>query len=397
MPRSIMRIVLALLTVSGAAVFGAQTESGKKANDGEHAARLNAEWVRETQFDKDLIAGSAGIGAALPLANGRQIVRSRSGAWFVGFDSNRGPRLAVAFGARCEGRHFTPALDLGNLLGLANGESRGFSLAIDGNDRLHAVWGGKKGIYAAWCDVSGSSGHRNASRAEAWRCADGSPGAGLVPGTDADTRFGDIAISPDDRVWVAFSRAGRIVVTRFEDAWKSVEVARPVSRWAVVTEPPDHNQYEIRTIEEACREPVLEIGADGTIHVAFAHRWEIYYTRSRDGDHWSVPPADRRRPGLGYWDSPFPNAERVAFAHAFYPSLVLFQGRPLVAYQFEGMANLDPHHSEFVRQRWNGVASVGYAYREEDGWRRGYLSKSKEIMVKRLPPGEGHWTEDHPQ
>ena len=168
MCRSIMRIVLALLTFSGAAVFGAQPETGKTKNDAEQAARLNAALVRETQFDKDLIAGSAGVGAALPLANGRQIVRNRAGAWFVGFDSNSGPRLSVAFGSRCEGRHFTPALDLRNLLGLANRESYGFSLVIDGNDRLHAAWHGEKGIYTAWCDVSGSRGYRNAARADAW-------------------------------------------------------------------------------------------------------------------------------------------------------------------------------------------------------------------------------------
>ena len=71
--------------------------------------------LRETKFDKDLIPGIAEIGAAILLANGRQIVRHRAGSWFVGFDSRSGSRVAVAIDTRFEGRHFESALNLDQL------------------------------------------------------------------------------------------------------------------------------------------------------------------------------------------------------------------------------------------------------------------------------------------
>ena len=74
--------------------------------------------LRETKFDKDLVPGSADIGAAIPLSNGRQIVRNRAGSWFVGFDSESGPRVAIAADTRSEGRHFKMALDLSRVLGM---------------------------------------------------------------------------------------------------------------------------------------------------------------------------------------------------------------------------------------------------------------------------------------
>ncbi|RKX33352.1 MAG: hypothetical protein DRP71_10505 [Verrucomicrobia bacterium] len=347
--------------------------------------------LRETKFDKDLIAGSVGVGASISLSNGRQIVRNKAGSWFVGFDSETGPHLAVARETRSEGRHFETTLDLNQLLGIASAESEGLSMAIDSHDNLHLVWGTEEGLFHSWCFVGEENGYTRVSERAGWKTTLGS--GALEKVAEAGARLGDLAVAPDGGLWLAFSRRGSIVVARYEGGWKFAEAAGPLSRWAVVSEPPDHEDYEIRQIEEGCRDPVLEIDGDGTLHLAFAHRWEVYYSQSRDGKRWTARPPKQPRPEIGGWDSPFATAERVAYAHAFSPSMVLVQGRPLVAYQFEGMVDLDPHNPEFMRERWNGVASVGYAYREEAGWRRDYLYKSREIMVKRLPPGEGHWKE----
>ena len=351
--------------------------------------------LRETQFDKDLIPGSAGVGARLPLANARQIVRNRSGSWFVGFDSSTGPRLAVASRSQSEGRHFGETIGLSRLLGRTPASSHGFSMALDPQDRLHAVWGVEEGLYYTWCDVSGAEGYRKVSHREAWKTSTGAEGAERVAGSGA--RLGDISAGPEGRLWLAFSRQGAIVVGALEKgrgAWKLNRVVDPLSRWAVVTEPDDHSRYEIRQIEEGCRDPVLAVGSEGTVHLAFAHRWEIYYTRSRDGEVWRGVSSDEpKRPDLGYWDSPFPNADRAAFAHSFHPSLVLYREQPLILFQLEGMVDPDPHSPHFMKQRWNGVPSVGYAYLEGQSWRRDYLFKSREIMMKRLPPGEGHGEE----
>jgi hypothetical protein len=351
--------------------------------------------LRETKFDKDLIPGSAGIGASIPLSNGRQIVRNRAGSWFVGFDSLNGPRMAVAVDTRSEGRHFKAALDLGRLLEMPSQESEGFSMAIDSHDNLHVVWGTDTGLFHSWCDVSGENGYRKVSEQPAWKTAFRKPGFEKL--ADAGARLGDLACEPDGRLWVVYSRDGSIFAACPEAGrWRASLVAEPFPRWMVISEPPDHMEYEIRMVDEGCRDPVLEIDEKGVFHLAFAHRWELYYTFSADGETWTARPPERPRPEIGMWDSPFPDAERVAYAHAFNPSLILYRGQPLVVYQHEGMVDLDPFSKDYVKERWTGVANVGYAVREETDWRRGYISKSKEIMVKRLPPGEGHLEKDDP-
>ena len=349
--------------------------------------------VRETQFDKDLIAGSSDVGAALPLVNGRQIVRNKAGSWFVGFDGGNGPHLAVAAETKSEGRHFSTAINLGSLLGVPDGPSEGFSMAIGSDDRLHAVWGAGETIFHSWCDVSGGSGYLRVSKKAAWSKASGEQGFEKI--AEGDTRLGDLGVSPDNQLCIVYSQRGSIVAMRTIDGvWSASKVADPVSRWMVISHPPDHMEYDIRMVDEGCRDPVIEIDENGVYHLVFAHRWEIYYTRSEDGETWTGRPPRQPRPEIGMWDSPFPDAERVAFAHAFNPSLVLYRGQPLVVYQHEGMVDLEPHGPEFTKERWTGVANVGYALRDENGWKRDYLSKSKEIMVKGLPPGEGHLSRD---
>ncbi len=359
------------------------------------ADKSKTEIARETKFDKDLIPGSAEVGASIPLTNGRQIVRNNAGSWFVGYDGKYGPQLTTAADTRSEGRHFSTAINLGLLLGMTANESVGFSMVIDPDDRLHAVWGTRDGVFHSWCDVSGENGYAKASQPAAWKNTSGQQGFEQI--ADAEARLGDLAVAPNNRLWVVYSQEGNIVVTRPVDGtWKSSKAARPIPRWMVISKPPDHKQYDIREVDEGCREPVLEIDGKGTFHLVFAHRWEVYYTRSADGENWTARPPKRPLPEIGMWDSPFPNAERVAYAHAFNPSLVLYRGQPLVVYQHEGMVDLDPHSSAYTKERWTGVANVGYALRDENGWRRDYLSKSKEIMVKRVAPGEGHLSRDDP-
>jgi hypothetical protein len=351
--------------------------------------------LRETKFDKDLVPGSAEVGAVIPLSNGRQIIRNRAGSWFVGFDGDSGPRLALAVNTRSEGRHFETALDLGRLLGMPSRNSEGFSMAVDLHDNLHVVWGTDDGLFHSWCDVSGEGGYRNISERAAWKTTAGEPGFEKI--ADAGASLGDLDFAPDGRLWVVYSEGGSIVAARLVDGtWGTSLIAEPFPRWMVVSEPPDHMEYDIQMVDEGCRDPVLEIDEEGILHLVFAHRWEIYYTFSADGEAWSARTPERPRPEIGMWDSPFPDAERVAFAHSFSPSLTLHRGQPLVVYQHEGMVDLDPHSEDYVKERWTGVANVGYAVREDTGWRRGYISKSKEIMVKRLPPGEGHLDKDDP-
>jgi hypothetical protein len=340
--------------------------------------------VLETKFDKDLIPGAEDIDTSAATSGGRQIVRNRAGAWFVAFDGKSGPYIATARGDRVEGRHFTKPVSLGTILGIEDQNPSSLILAIDSMDRLQIAWKTNRGIHHAWCDVSGEDGHSRISRAEAWKT---SGDALIIAG---DLELGDMAADARGRLWIAFCREGAVWVAGGHNGWKAVRIADPQMRWAVVTQPPKHAQYEIRQIEEGCKTPVLDIDSDGTLHVAFGHRWEVYYSRSRDGIRWSGMDAGKpRRPDLAYWDSPFPNADRAAYAHASHPSLVVWRGKPLIVYQFEGFINPAPFSPDYTKQRWNGVASVGYAFHDGKQWNRGFISKSQEIMVKRLPPGEG--------
>jgi hypothetical protein len=339
----------------------------------------------QTKFDKDFVPGSQDVGISLPLSNGRQIVRNHAGAWFIGFDTEQGPCLVAGYHARAESRNLSSPVILSQLLERPGEKSSGISMAIDARDHLHVLWSESSGICYVSCDVSGAEGYRNVSLRQSWQADP------VLEPLFRRSHLGDVAAGPDGKLWITFVRDGEIWVAHRGDSWKANQVAAPTGRWAVVTSPPDHRQYDIREIEEGCKDPVLAIGPDGAVHVAFAHRWEIYYTRSADGEHWSgaTNHQARPRPDVAGWKGPFPHADKAAFAHCFHPSMVLFQGKPLIVFQFEGLVDIDPFSPRYSKERWEGVASIGYAYYDGHKWRRDFVSKSKEIMVKRLPPGAG--------
>src|SRR2546423_1636629 len=107
----------------------------------------------KTRFDPEMIPGVTGEQIAFPLSNGRQIVRTPSGQWLLGFDIPA-KGLFVSYGppGRTEGSRFSaPVLVVGNgVPGLLAGGSEpgGLSFAIaDGN--LHIAWSDRKGVWTA--------------------------------------------------------------------------------------------------------------------------------------------------------------------------------------------------------------------------------------------------------
>ncbi len=85
-------------------------------------------------------------------------------------------------------------------------------MGIDADDKLHAVWGTRDGIFNSWCDVSGRNGYAKVSQPAAWKKTSAQQCFEQI--TDAQARLGDLAIAPNNQLWIVYSQEGNIVVTR---------------------------------------------------------------------------------------------------------------------------------------------------------------------------------------
>src|SRR6478672_5048440 len=121
------------------------------------ATTASAVVEHKTRFDAEMIPGVTGEQIAFPLSNGRQIVRTPSGQWLVGFDVPA-KGLFVSYGppGHTEGSRFSPpALLVGNGIAglLATGsEPGGLSFAI-AERHLYIVWFDHKGVWTATADL----------------------------------------------------------------------------------------------------------------------------------------------------------------------------------------------------------------------------------------------------
>ena len=334
----------------------------------------------ESHFDKDLIAGSASVSAALPLANnGRQIVRNSQGVWFVGFDTKDGLCVATCdpksgWEGRVEGRHLALVLLVGQEGAVFEVDDRnlhGLSMAMDSKDQLHVSWQSDKGVSYAQLNAS-----------QPWPAGHPKITTPVELIEKGPCQLGDLTVDSQDRLWLAYVKEGDVHVARRDGQWKTTKAAARGTVVGTIWDPPDsYNYSRTDVVEIPCREPVLVVQSNGTVHLAFNRRWEIHYARSADGDTWQPEPAEPV-----HCDGIRSTEERLdlaAFAHCFHPSMVVVRGHPLIVFQSEGMVDLDPSKDDFTRERWKGVASVGYAYHDGQRWCRGYIHESQEIMAKK--------------
>jgi hypothetical protein len=116
--------------------------------------------------------------------------------------------------------------------------------------------------------------------------------------------------------------------------------------------------------ERQCCEAVMDLGPDGSIHLAFQREFDIWYARRMPDGKW-LPP------------------EHAAWGLAFHPAIMVTNDRPLICFQLEGLRKLHLGGEDYLRRREGGGASIGFAIKTAQGWRTDYLAKAEEIVVNR--------------
>ncbi len=114
----------------------------------------------------------------------------------------------------------------------------------------------------------------------------------------------------------------------------------------------------------------MDQAPDGTVWLAFRRDFEV----------WAV-----QRTPKGQWSRP----ERVVREYAFHPSLIVADGRPLIVYHHDGIRRIPLDLKEDLRKRAGGGSAIGYAIRENDGWRTGVVVEPEEVVVFR----RGMWAQ----
>jgi hypothetical protein len=139
---------------------------------------------------------------------------------------------------------------------------------------------------------------------------------------------------------------------------------------APLPQPPKRPSYPPpRPIKEReCREAVIDLGPDGSVHLAFQREFDIWYARRSPDGKWSVP-------------------ERAAWGLAFHPAIIAAGDRPLICFQYEGLRKVELAGPKYLQEREGGGASIAFAVKTESGWRTDCVAKAEEIIINR----QGIW------
>jgi hypothetical protein len=116
------------------------------------------------------------------------------------------------------------------------------------------------------------------------------------------------------------------------------------------------------------RQAVMDLGPDGSVHLAFQREFDIWYARRTPEGRW-LPP------------------EHAAWGLAFFPAIIVTESGPLICFQYEGLRKVQLGGEDYLATREGGGASIGFAVRGAHGWRTDYVAKAEEIIVNR----QGIW------
>jgi hypothetical protein len=301
-----------------------------------------------TKFDAEMIPAIRGERLAFPLSNGRQVLRTPSGQWLLGFDvPAKGLYVSVGPPGRTEGSHFSsPALLVGNGAPglLAQGsEPAGLSFAMAG-PKLYVAWSDRKGV---WIAAGVLPAHLDAATLESF-CKTARPQL-AVP----DAILGDITTGESGTPVIAYS--GRDGVFVLEDG-KS----------------PRH-------ITTAGMEPVIEFDSRGRLQVAYLWQQELPF---------SGKPVINTQIAYAVAEAAAQPPHVVAHGMSTFPSLALADDRPVIAFQYEGLHKVERDSPKYLEQREGGGAGIGYAADVDGTWRTGFVSKAAEMVTRDRSPAD---------
>jgi hypothetical protein len=302
----------------------------------------------KTRFDGEMIPGVRDEKIALPLSNGRQIVRTPSGQWLLGFDiPAKGLFLAYGPPACAEGSRFsTPALLVGNgapALLAEGSEPAGLSLAISGRN-LYIAWSDRKGVWMA--------------------------SAILPPVVDTRT-LDDLGKSSRPRLVAPDAVLGDIVV----NASGAPAIAYSGRDGIFILE----GNSSPRQISTAGMEPVIEFDTQQRLHVAY--RWQRQLP-------FSGKPVINTQIGYALAVAGPQPPRVVAHGMSSFPSLVLAGDHPVIAFQYEGLHRLTRDSANYLEQREGGGSGIGYAADVSGVWKTGFVSQAAEIVTRDSSPAD---------
>ncbi len=293
----------------------------------------------KTKFDPEMVPGIAGEKIEFPLSNGRQIVRTASGQWLVGFDvPGKGLFATVGPPGRTEGSRFSePVLLVGDgkpgLLGQAV-QPRGLSFAASGQT-LHIAWSDRGGVWLASTEIANLINRRSPGSARPELIAPGGV-------------FGDITAGPQGGPLVAYSSTSGIFVKG-------------------KTGPPERASPD-------GMEPVIEFDRRGGLHLAFRLEQTIPFA--------GQPVIDPRIAYVSRTERGWGTPRIVAHGISSFPSLGLSADRPVIAFQFEGVHKVQRAARNLIEQREGGGSGIGFAAPENGAWLTGFISQAREIVTR---------------
>ncbi|NUQ66014.1 MAG: hypothetical protein HUU20_26435 [Pirellulales bacterium] len=335
------------------------------------------------KWDPFSIASLTGAKETLSRNNGRQIARDSAGTWFVLIERDQ---QAVYLGRAVKEPAKGCDFDIVELVGpspqavfQSEGNVQGASMVIDREDNLHVVW----------C-ASGAMVHvgRNVKNIAPPQLREKSAWTEAKRLAEPPCRPGDILLDAAGQAAVCYAREDTIyyvplAVGKPEPAAglgagmeplvmplpakqepKDYDPARPPAAAPKTPSYPPPRPLA----ERQCSEAVMDLGPDGSVHLAFQRDFDIWYARRTPDGRWQ-------------------RAERAAWGLAFHPAILVADGRPLVCFQYEGIRKVALGDSEYLAKREGGGASIGYAVKTDLGWQSDYLARAEEIIVNR----QGTW------
>ncbi len=311
--------------------------------------------------------------------NGRQITRDTDGNWFV--LAEQGGAIFLAAGPGKSKNPYRPRggdLPVFELIGgehaifRADGGGSRASLVVSGDGYLHLVFHRSNGLWHTKARVDGDALARLFS-AEAWtlptRLVEGACRAGDLMRDASGTVV--LCYSKDDAVYyralsgeppetVAGRGKGLPVLRQFASPLEKLEDDAAAPGRSTL----HRTGGKIPLSECESQDAVMDLAPDGTVWLAFRRDFGIWVVRRGTDGHWSPP-------------------ELVVREYAFHPSLIVADGRPLLAYHHDGLRQHPLDLGTNLRQREGGASALGYAVLEEDGWRTGTLAAPEEVAVYR--------------
>jgi hypothetical protein len=340
-----------------------------------------------SKWDPFVIGPLIGVQRSLSRNNGRQIARDSTGRCFLLIEKDeRSLYLGVASGSRAVGGDVRLIELVGpsrDAVFTARAPVLAGSMVLDRDDRLHVVWSDGGTLLYASRSVKGCS-LDELRQATNWGRAESLAG----PRCDLGDILLDASGKPavcycrDDSVYYQLLGGGQPELAagvgmpplaarespsnepakRFDPAAPETQAKRTKFRAIVASKQQPLQQ------RQSCR-AVMDLGPDGSTHLAFQRDFEIWYARRTAEGKW-LPP------------------ERAAWGLAFHPAIIAAGDRPLICFQFEGLRNVQLGGENYLQAREGGGAGIGFAVKTVHGWRSDYLAKAEEIIVNR----QGIWT-----